>query len=78
MGWVRTAYPFYSPTSTYKSVATQHGDVAMSQQCTEQIDVYLPRELDERIEAQLGYADSKSGWLREAAREKLAREQTEK
>lgn len=39
----------------------------------EQVDVYLPPEMRDRIERELGYGDSVSAWIREAAKERLAR-----
>lgn len=44
------------------------------QRFSERVDVYVPPDLDDDIEAELGYGDSKSGWIREAARQRLARE----
>lgn len=36
--------------------------------------VSIPRSMDEEIEEQLEYGDSKSGYIREAIRERLDRE----
>ena len=41
---------------------------------TERVDVYLPPELVQAVEDQLEYGDSMSGWVREATRQRLARE----
>lgn len=43
-------------------------------QHTERVDVYIPDWMDSAIEEQLGYGDSKSGWVREATRQRLIRE----
>lgn len=41
---------------------------------TERVDVYLPAEMHQAVEEQLDYGDSMSGYLREATRQRLARE----
>jgi Arc/MetJ-type ribon-helix-helix transcriptional regulator len=40
----------------------------------EAADVYLPPDLEDAIEEQLGYGDSKSEWIREACRQRIDRE----
>jgi len=40
----------------------------------DQIGVLIDEELKKKIEGQLGYNDSMSGWVREAIHEKLERE----
>lgn len=43
------------------------------------VEVTVPMEqsMNDAIEQQLGYGDSKAGWIREAAKEKLEREGVE-
>jgi len=43
----------------------------------ERVDVYLPDELKRRVEDQLGYGDSLSAWMRDAAKERVNRERDE-
>lgn len=38
------------------------------------VTVPMPASLVDAIEGQLGYGDSRAGWVREAARQRLARE----
>lgn len=40
----------------------------------EQVDVYLDAELLARVKSELDYEDSLSGWIREAARQRIERE----
>lgn len=40
----------------------------------EDVSVNMSEELNDIIEGQLEYGDSKAGWIREAIREKLERE----
>lgn len=41
------------------------------------LTVPVPGELNDRIEAQLGYNDSKAAWIREAVRQRLEQEAAE-
>lgn len=47
----------------------------MSEQQKTAVDVYLESETVEAIENQLAYGDTKSGWIRDACRERLESEQ---
>lgn len=38
--------------------------------------IRMPDELNDSIEAQLGYHDTKSEWIRDAVREKLNRDES--
>lgn len=38
------------------------------------VTVSLPKNWADEIEGQLGYGDSRSAWIREAVRQRLARE----
>lgn len=46
----------------------------MSSDARERVDAYLDSETVAKIETQLGYGDSVSGWVRDAVNEKLERE----
>lgn len=41
------------------------------------VTVPMPESLADEIESQLGYGDSRAGWIREAIRQRLEREQEE-
>ena len=41
---------------------------------TENVSFRYPEWMDESVESQLGYGDSKSEWIREAVRQRLERE----
>jgi len=43
----------------------------MTETCDERVDVYVPPKLRAEIEAQLDYGDSLSGWMRDAAEQRL-------
>jgi metal-responsive CopG/Arc/MetJ family transcriptional regulator len=43
----------------------------------EQVDVYLDDDLLEQVESQLEYGDSLSGWIRDATRMRLERDNAE-
>lgn len=43
----------------------------------EDVTVPMPSQLNDRIISQLGYGDSRAEWIREAIRQRLAREATD-
>jgi metal-responsive CopG/Arc/MetJ family transcriptional regulator len=43
----------------------------------EQVDVYLDDDLLQQVESQLEYGDSLSGWIRDATRMRLNRDNAE-
>ena len=57
-----------------RATARDSGRLRGSSMNTENVSFRYPEWMDESVESQLGYGDSKSEWIREAVRQRLERE----